>query len=258
MIPFIENQDLRALTNYFNENMGSIILYGSLYFFITLIVGVLNYAYVPIYLKLYDRHKGANFGSQELFDELKANIEKIIIFIFASILVMIPTMVFVIIVMFILSITLIGIPFILCVGALVSMFFHATLMEYINTDKGVFDCFGYGYNMCFQKFFPVIGAITLFLLMSIVFQSGVGFLQIIIQALLGITVLTDPNTYNAFAEFGSVAFMVIVAFQLFSYLINLLISAVIQLNQGIIFYGLKEEKENIHGNSTIDEIGSGL
>ncbi len=253
----ILNRNPDALSNYFNENLGSVILFGSLGFFILLIVSVLNYYFVPLYFKLYERHRGQNFGSKEIFDELKANIEKLIIFIFASIPVGFLAIIVVGIVSIILSITIIGIPFLLIVGAVFSMFFHATLMEYLNTNKGVFECFTYGLNMCFQKFFPAMGAIAVFFIMVFVLQMIVGIIQLIITSILGITTLSDPNSFNIVQETWSFQFMVLLIFQLFSYLFNLITSAIVQINQGIIYYSLKEEKENIHTQSTIDEIGSG-
>ncbi|WP_430412590.1 hypothetical protein [Kordia sp.] len=253
----IINRNSNALSNFFDQNLGSIILYGSLGFFILLIVSVLNYAYVPIYFKLYERHKGQNFDSKELFNELKANIEKLIIFILSSIPIGLLTIIAVAIASAILMVTIIGIPFLLIVAAVFSMFFHATLMEYINTDKGVFECYTYGLNMCFQKFFPAMGAIAVFFIIVYVFKLVIGIVQFIITTILGITSLTDPNTVQVVTESWSFQFVVLFLFQLFSYLLNLLTSAIVQMNQGIIYYSLKEEKENIHAKDTIDQIGSG-
>ena len=252
------NRDPNALSNYFNDNLGTIILYGSIGFFIIIIVSVLNYAFVPIYFKLYDRHRGQDFGSKELFDELKANIEKLIIFILTTIPVGLVVIIIAAIVSLILTVTLIGIPFLLFVGAIISLFFHATLMEYINTDKGVFECYGYAFDMCFQKFFPAIGGIAVFFLIVFVFQMAVGIVQLIITSILGVTTLTDPNAIQVVHETWSFSFIVLFLSQIFSHIMNLLTSAISQINQTIIYYSLKEEKENIYAKTTIDEIGTGL
>ncbi|WP_046755717.1 hypothetical protein [Kordia jejudonensis] len=252
------NRDSSAITTYFDENLVSIVIYGSLGLFLLIIVSVFNYAYVPIYFKLYDKHRGQNFDSKEIFDELKANIAKLIIFILACIPVGIVTLIAAMIVGFVISITIIGIPFLLFLGAIIALFFHATLMEYINTDKGVFECFSYGFNMCFQKFFHAMGAIVVFFIIIFVFQMIVGIIQMVITTILGITSLSDPNAAYQFTEENwSFQFILLLIFQLFSYLINLTTSAISQMNQAIIYYSLKEEKENIHTQSTIDEIGQG-
>lgn len=246
-----------ALANYFNENLEMAILIGSIGFLILVVVSIINYAFVPIYFKLYEKHGGQNFESKEIFDELKANIGKLIIFIIASIPVGLLTMLVAGIVGLILMITIIGIPLLLVVGAFISMFFHATLMEYLNTEKGVFECFSYGLSMCFQKFLHAIGAISVFILIVFVFQMAVGIIQVIITSILGITTLSDPNSYQIVSETWSFQFVILLIFQLFSYLISLMTSATIQINQAIVYYSLKEEQESIHTKSTIDEIGSG-
>lgn len=251
------NQNGDAIADYFNENLGTVILFGSIGFFIFIIASIFNYAFTPIYFKLYDRHRGANFESKEIFDELKANIEKIIIYIFASIPVGFLAMIVVFILTFILAITIIGIPLILFVIAVFTMFFHAALLEYLNTDKGVFECFGYGLNMCFQKFFPAMGAIAVFFIMIYVLQLAVGIVQFIITSILGITTLSDPSSFETVTDTSSFQFVVLFIFQIFSYLFGLLTSAISQVNQAVIYYSLKEERENIHTKSTIDEIGSG-
>lgn len=253
----IVNRDANALNTFFDQNLGSIILYGSLGLILLLIVSVFNYAYVPIYFKLYERHRGKHFGSKEIFDELKANIEKLIIYIFASIPISILVVIVAGIISAILMVTIIGIPLLLFVGAVVSMFFHAALMEYINSDKGIFECYSYGLNMCFQKFFPSMGAIAVFFIIIYVLQMSIGIIQLIVTGIMGVTTL-DPNSLQITTdEAWSAQFVVIFLFQIFSYVVSLATSAIVQMNQAIIYYSLKEEKENIHTKSVIDEIGSG-
>lgn len=254
----ILNRETDALSSFIDQNFGSILLFGTIGFFLILIISVLNYAFVPIYFKLYERHRGQNFTYNEIVQELKANIEKLIIFIFASIPIGLLSIVAVGIVGFVLAITIIGIPLLLFLGAIFSMFFHATLMEYLNTDKGVFECFSYGLNMCFQKFWPAMGSIAVFFIIVYVFQISIGIIQLIVTSILGLTTLTDPNSFQVIDETWSIQFIIMVVFQIFSYLLSLTTSAIVQMNQAIIYYSLKEEKENIHTQSTIDEIGKGL
>ncbi|WP_298424488.1 hypothetical protein [uncultured Kordia sp.] len=254
----IVNNDPNAISNYFDQNLGSIIIFGSLALLILIIVSILNYAYVPIYFKLFEKHQGQNFDSKEIFDELKNNIDKLIIYILVSIPVGLVTMIAATIISLILAVTIIGIPFILLVIAVFSMFLHAALMEYLNTDKGIFECYGYGLNMCFQKFFPAMGTIALFLIIVSVFSTAISIVQFIITSILGITTLEDPNGFQTAIDSWSLQFVILFVLQMLSYVLNLLTSAVIQMNQGIIYYSLKEEKENIHTKSTIDEIGKGF
>ena len=51
----------------------------------------------------------------------------------------------------------------------------------------------------------------------------------------------------------------VMSLMLFTYMVSFLLSIILstftQLNQGIIFFSLKEEKENINTKSDIDQIG---
>ena len=195
---------IEGFKSYFNQYAEQIFLYGSIYILVGMIVGVLNYAYVPIYFKLYERHKGANFTAKEITSELMANISKLMIFILASILIAIPVFVFIAIVGFVMAITLIGIPLLLFLGALVSFFYHSALMEYIKSDeKGVFECFSYSLKLCFEKFFPTIGAIGIFLLIVIIAQSAIGILQVIIMMFSGVVSFENPSNLNQLDQWSA-------------------------------------------------------
>ena len=55
------------------------------------------------------------------------------------------------------------------------------------------------------------------------------------------------------------SFMTIMMLLIFflSFVLGTILNNIVQLNQGIVFYSLKEENENINTKSEIDLIGSG-
>lgn len=251
----LDERNIEQLLAYIDANSSVIFTYGIFYFLITIFVGTLNYAYIPLYFTLYEKHKGPNFTSKEISSELFANIGKLIKFILATILISIPLLIAASIVMGIMAITIIGIPFILFVGALISLFYHSALMEYIkHDDKSVFDCYGYSLQLCLEKFFPAIGAVGIFMLLIFIFQFTIGFIQAGILYFLGISITDDP-TYLGDLDKTSIIFIVAFILQITIYLINLVTSAVLQVHQAIVYYGLKEDRENIHTQDTIDTIG---
>jgi hypothetical protein len=251
----LDEQNQQALVRYLDQNLGTIFPYGILYFVVAAFVGIFNYAYIPLYFKLYERHQGENFSAKEISSELFANAGKLLIFVFATILVSIPVLLAFSIVAVIMAITIIGFPFILFLVALLSFFYHSALMEYIHSeDKGIFDCYGYSLQLCVQKFFPTIGAIGIFMLIVYIFQIAFGVLEFLILYFLGISTYDDP-TYMVDLDKWSTIFMVAFILQIVNYLVNFMTGAVLQIHQAIIFYSLKEEKENIHTQNTIDDIG---
>ncbi len=247
---------LSSLPYTYEENTGVLFLYILLYLIAMVVLGMYVYAYVPIYFKLYEKHHGANFGAKEIYSELSKNASKLFKFVLAGILVAIPVMIVVGIIAFILSITIIGIPLLLFLIAHLSFFYHTTLMEYIKSEeKGIFECFGYSAEMCFQKFFPTIGALGIFFLIAIIIQSGFALIQYIFLFIMGVVSLDNFDAMYDI-EGWSFVFIVVSILEIISYIINFIISTVMQVNHAIVYYGLKEEKENIHTQFTIDEIGS--
>ncbi|MFK7748360.1 MAG: hypothetical protein AB8B65_08225, partial [Kordia sp.] len=89
----LDERNRDELFNYLQETMnansGKITLYSLLFSF----VGILCYSYVPLYMKLYKKHKGANFSTKELFDELTQNFGKLIKFFLATVVISIPLMI---------------------------------------------------------------------------------------------------------------------------------------------------------------------
>ena len=55
---------------------------------------------------------------------------------------------------------------------------------------------------------------------------------------------------------GTMTVMMIAIF-LLTFLVSSILNVIVQLNQGIVFYSLKEDNENINTKSVIDQIGSG-
>ncbi|AXG70483.1 hypothetical protein KORDIASMS9_02723 [Kordia sp. SMS9] len=251
----LDEANQRALLEYIKRNSDAFITYGILYLIVSIIFGVLAFAYVPFYFKLYEKHKGPNFSSKEVVKELMDNIGKLFKFILVTILISIPLLIAFSIVVFIMAITIIGFPFIIFIIALLSLFFHSSLMEYLKTeDKGVFDCYGYSIQLCFDRFFHSIGAVGIFMLIIIIFQYVISFIQGTILYFLGVSVLDSP-TYLSDLNKTSIIFIVAFLLQIIVSLINYLNSAILQIHEAIVYYGLKEDRENIHTQDTIDTIG---
>lgn len=251
----LDERNQREFFRYLSDNSNIYVPYGILYILISAFVGILNYAYIPFYFKLYEKHKGANFSNKEISKELFANFGKIVKFLLITILISIPLLIAAAIVMGIMAITIIGFPFVIFVVALISLFYHSALMEYLkHDDKSVFDCYGYSLQLCFQQFFPSIGAVGIFMLIIIILQYVLSFLQGTILYFLGIPILENP-TYLSDLEKTSLLFIIAFAMQVAIYIFNFLTSAALQIHQAIVYYSLKEDRENIHTQDTIDDIG---
>ncbi len=258
---FLQNNILNSANtnlfeNYINENGVLFIIIAIIFFIIALIIGVLNFSYTPIYLNLYEEYDGNNFGTKEIINSYKKNITKIILFVFASFLVAIPTVIIAGLVMTVLFIIIVGIPLILLVISLLSLFYHSAFLEYLQTKKGVFECFSYSLSLCFKKFWAAIGCVALFFLIIQVVQTIIT----LIPYLIGIFTMIVDSQNDINNQEGNLTTMM--TLMLFTYLISFLLSIILttftQLNQGIIFFSLKEENENINTKSDIEQIGTSV
>lgn len=250
------NGNTSALDEYMNQNSGVFILLLFVFIIVGLIATVISYSYVPIYLKLYTQHDGKNFTATDIINTYKANIGKIFIFLLCGIVVAIPVTISAGILIFVLTITIIGIlGWPLVIGA-VSLFYQGTLMEYLDGKRGIWDSFGYSWQMMSSKFWAAIGCVGLFYLMSYIAQNVIALIPYIFGM---VNLFTDIDTNlgpEPMAIQKTMTVMMLAIFML-TFLVSSILNVILQLNQGVVYYSLKEDNENINTKSDIDLIGSG-
>jgi hypothetical protein len=249
------NPNADSIDNYMNENLGLFILLFILFLIVALVAGVISYAFVPIYLKLYNKTNGTNFSTQEIVNEYKANIGKIFIFLLCGFLLAIPMLVGTMISLFLLVITIIGILATPLVIAFVSLFYNMTLMEYIENKRNIWDSFGYSWKLIFSKFWHAVGCVGIFFLISYIVQNVIAMIPYIFGMASMFTTI-ESNNVTPEDVVGSMTFVMLLIFFL-TFVVSTILNVVIQVNQGIVFYGLKEQTENTNTKSIIDQIGSG-
>ncbi len=233
---------------YVKANPVLFIAIGILTFFVSLIFAIIQYGFVPVYLMLYNQKGSNNFSYKEIFDIIfKKKLGKIIIFIFASILVMLVVLIPFAIVLALSILTLVGPIFVI---AMLSLWFNNAFMEYLNSDKGVFACFSYGFDLLKVRFWDYVGAIGLMLLLTSFISGGISMITSIFSTVAAANA-SNNNERSLLLMVGMIFSFTI------SQVIKMFVQTVVQLAQGIVFYSAKEEKENISGTTEIDKIGLG-
>ena len=239
---------------YMNENFGFFILLMILFIVVGLVAGLISYSYTAIYLKLYIANHGKNFDTQQIVMAYKQNIGKLFIFLFCGILLGIPLIMVLGIGLFVLAITIIGILLMpILIGAF-SLFYNMTLMEYLQQKRGIWDSFGYAWTLMTKKFWAAVGSVGLFYLMAYVVQNIITLIPYLffMGSLFTTTQEANPNPEEIGASF---VIMILVVFFI-SFIVGTILNNITQLNQGIVFYSLKEDNENINTKSVIDQIGT--
>ncbi|MBT8273505.1 MAG: hypothetical protein KJO77_06850 [Bacteroidia bacterium] len=247
--------DPNSIENYMNENGGLFILLMILFLTVFLIFTVLMNAYPALYLKLYNVNETTDFGTKAIVDSYKKNLGKLFIFLLSSILVSIPLMIVLGLLVFVLFITIIGIMVLPLVIGAFSLFFIMAFMEYLEDERGVWDCYGYSWKLMSSKFWAAVGSVGLFFLMSYLLQNIITIIAYVfgmVQFFVGI-----DNTATNPQDFQGTMSVVMIAMFVAGFLLGAFLNNIVLLNQGIVFYSLKEDNENINTKSIIDQIGSG-
>ena len=129
-----------------------------------------------------------------------------------------------------------------------------TLLEQLDNKRNFWDSFGYAWQLISSKFWHAVGCIGIFYLMAYVIQMGIGFIQGVVQGVQSITVIQEPVGMEDMS-IGSLILAIVIS--VISFIISTTLQTIIQVNQSIVYYGLKETSENVNTKSVIDQIGSG-
>ncbi|UGU17124.1 hypothetical protein LS482_04450 [Sinomicrobium kalidii] len=243
-----------SVENYVNDNGLLVFLFMFLFVIMAVFVGFITYAYTPVYMLLYAKKGSNDFTAKDIVKVLKQQAGKLFIYVLASMLISMAVFLGAGIAIFILFITIIGILLIPLVLAVITLSYNNALMEYLDSDKGIFDCFGYGFQLTFKRFWVNAGCVALFYLMIQIIQSIVT----LIPYLAGIfsIVTSSSSSLGNSEENVAAVFTIMLIFYVLSFLLSLLGNTIIQINQAIIYFSLKEESENINTTSVIDQIGT--
>ena len=244
-----------AFDDYMNENFGIFILLMLIFVVVGLIAGLISYSYTAIYLKLYSENDGKNFETQQIVQTYKQNIGKLFIFLVCGILIGIPLVLALGIGIFILAITIIGFLVMPVLIGAFSLFYNMTLMEYLEHKRGIWDSFGYAWTLMTKKFWAAVGSVGIFYLMAYVVQNVITFVpyMFFLGDMFTTTQQVNPNPKDIGASF--MVLMLVIFF--ITFIVSAILNNITQLNQGIVFYSLKEDNENTNTKSVIDQIGSG-
>lgn len=247
------NNNATILDQYMNENLGLFLVILFIFIVVALISGVVSYAFPAIYLKLYAEKEGTNFSTKDIINSYKANVGKLLIFVICSIIIAIPLLLVFAITGFVLMITIIGILVFPLLLAAFMLFYSMTLMEYLENRKDIWSSFGYSWKLLTSKFWAAVGSVGLFYVMSYVIQNIITIIPYLFGMASIFTNIENPNQENI----GNTMMIVMLLVFFLSFLLGAILGNIVQLNQGIIFYSLKEHNENINTKSIIDQIGSG-
>jgi hypothetical protein len=245
---FGSTQSNRVIEEFFDDNLA--------YFFTTLgvmlvifvIMMMLNYSYPVIYMKLYE--DGKEPQTADIIKELKRCIGKIMLFVLLWFISFLPALVLIGFVFVFLIVLIIGIPFAILLIAAFFSWMTLAFYNYLNTDDGYFESFSKGLSMMTAKFWTHAGSTAIFVIMIYIVQFAIS----LIPNIFGMASMFTPE--GSEESLLSVMGIVMLISFIITTIANYLLGNLIYINQGMIYYSYRDERENRSAHTEIDLIGS--
>jgi hypothetical protein len=241
------------LEDYFNNNVGLIVGVFLLFFLVILLISLINYAFPVIYMDLYEKHKGTHFESKEIVTELKSKFGRLLVFFLVLFLLSITAGLLIMGLLVALMFVLVGfILAIIVVPALLALV-QLSFYEYLNSEIGVFDALGKGFEKLKQNFWPIVGSTVVMYFIIQIVVTIFSMVPYVIGIANMITSIENGSSQEETLSFLSIMMVLFMCFaMLFSYVLNNLLV----VNNGIIYYSLREQNENKNTLNDIDLIGT--
>jgi hypothetical protein len=246
------------LMDYFNNNMALIAGGFLITFLLIVILSMLNISFPVIYLRLVEKTNSDNFSTQEIINGLKSNIGKMIVFFLGSLFIIMPLAIIVFGLLFLLCFILIGIPLIIIVGSAFMSWITLSYYEYILKDVGYFKAVTNGFSMVKQQFWTIVGTTFLMMMLAQIIQGLITMIPYVLSMIWMLVSSENMQTTTSRNDTFSTLGILFAVIMVFSVLLSYIFNNFILVNQGLIYYGLQEEKENNSTKSQIDLIGTDI
>lgn len=258
VFPMLFNSNMQGSSTYlfeqyFTENMGSLIVSGVLMFLIILMLSLVNYTFPVLYLKRLAETGNKDITTDEMVSDIKKNVGKFFKFFLWSLITLLPIIVIASLISVALMFIVIGIflfLFILPVFANISNF---TFFDYFTTNKGFIDSLSEGFRIQFSKFWNYFGSVVIiYIIMNVISYV---FTMLPMSIIAG-TAFAAPIDQGA--ENGSNPILMILLFivYLVSIIMSLLLSNIIYINAGLMYYDSRTDLHRSVDMLEIDTIGS--
>ena len=247
-----------SMMDYFNNNIPLIVGSFTVTFLLIVILSMLSISFPVIYLKLLEKTNGNAFSTQEIISGLKKNIGKMIVFFLGSLFIIMPLAFIVFGLLILLCFILIGIPLIIIVGSAFMSWITLSYYEYILKDVGYFKAMTNGFSLVKQQFWTIVGTTFLMMMLAQIIQGFITMIPYVLSMIWMFTSTQNLQEANSQTDVFSTMGILLAVIMVFSVLSSYIFNNFILVNQGLIYYGLQEEKENNSTKSQIDLIGTDI
>lgn len=228
-------------STYLSLSFLSIIILGSL-------SAIISANYIPIYMDLYNANQ-SDISFTDIVDKFKENAKRIVLLTLVLILLFIPIYIVVGIVFFITLFTLVGWIFVLgfCLSYFSQIWFNSNYYK-----SGAFQTLGDTFSLYKDNFWKITGATTiLFFIIFLIYYIVVFGIAMLISNNSALDSLAGDPTLI----YSDGMMVVMTVIQAFGLTVGTIITLLVQIQQGIIFYSRINEIEQISEHKDINSIG---
>lgn len=219
---------------------------------ISIIVSLISTAFPIYYLKHMVEIPKDYQSLTPIKNAIKKDLGRLFIFGIGTFVLITPLLIIAMSLSILLIFLLVGIPLIIILIPLTSSLIYLAYFEYVTNGTSFFDSYQVAFNMIKSKFWMIVGNTCLLFLIIQIISS---IISVIPQFFFyGGLFISEKSTHDLGDTEGfKLLFTVIM---ILSTLVSFIMNNIMIINQGLIYYSIREQKEGIQSNTDIDTIGS--
>ncbi|WP_019538751.1 hypothetical protein [Proteiniphilum acetatigenes] len=239
------------ISYYFSDNPVLFISMLMMVIVLSILFSIFAVAYPVVYLKLIEETGRKDFTSSEIFDRIKKFLPRIIRFGLYSLITFFPLIIVATLLASVLVLLVVGVFILILLIPVASVWITQTFYVYMLNEVSFTDAMRQGWKILFsKKFWHIIGsAVVIYFILSIL-QGMVTMIPYIIMVF---SVLATGNG-QLNPEFGIYVSILYIVSLVLSYIL----SNILTVNQGIVYYSTLEQKNHTQALSEIDLIGQNV
>lgn len=219
---------------------------------LSIAISLISTAYPIYYLKNMVEAPKDNQSLTPIKNAIKKDMGRLLVFGIGTFVLITPLVLIALFFSILLIFLLVGIPLLIILFPLTTSLVYLAYFEYVTNGTSFFDSYQVAYKMIKSKFWMIVGnTCLLFLIMQIISTS----INLIAQLFFyGGLFISEKNVFDlGDTEGGKLMFTVIM---ILSSLVSFVMNNIMMINQGLIYYSIREQKEGVQSNTDIDTIGS--
>lgn len=245
------NQFGNQIGDYYMDNIEWLIFTGLGMLVVVIILSVIQMAYPVFYLRLLEKNTDYKPKSGEISLLIRQNFGRVLMFCFATFFVVGTMLVIAAIIATFLIIIIIGFLLILLLIPYFNALIYLSLFHYLDKKSGYFEALGFAFNTLHNNFWKIIGCNLILYFIIQLISTVIAMIPYIIIFIIGFVVMSDSGS----AEDTMWVIYAVGALYAVSIAVSMLLSNVIVVNFGLIYYGEMEKRESVFAKSEIDRIG---